>query len=535
MNRPRIFLSAVSEELRTARKNVAATVRTLGYDPVSQDDFPTGYGELPRWLMEQIDSCEGLIQLVGQAYGAEPPEADPAYGRVSYTQFEFLYACQQQKKTWVIVAGEGCRRDQPVEELDLPREAGHPDPAGYQAERRHLQEDYRARLKGENHLRHTAMSDTELQNIVLRLRDELRELWQGEENKYKRLMGFVAAILLGLVLLGGGIWLVKHLIQKDIQQAGVVNTAKIRAHLLHTAEETHRRELAEAETARDWQERQRLREAADQAHTVRLSRIEELAAAFAEIEGRGSATSVFQEMSRILAEQGVDEAIAYVGAQRAAILQTVQARAAAAREKNRADLQPLLKTAALHQTKGQAGEARALYADVLAAEPDWPEALHAAFRFHVDQGDFARVHNTLAEVRREYEAAQGLAQRLTAADPSNTQWRRDLVVSNAKLGDVARARGQLAEAAQAYSEGLEIMQKLAAADPSNTQWQRDLAVSYSRLANLAERRQKAGEAQGYWQQALEVLARIEKRGLHLSPEDREWLEWLRRKIGAAAP
>ena len=46
MNRPRLFLSSVSSELRTVRQRVAATVRTLGFDPVSQDDFPTGYGEL---------------------------------------------------------------------------------------------------------------------------------------------------------------------------------------------------------------------------------------------------------------------------------------------------------------------------------------------------------------------------------------------------------------------------------------------------------------------------------------------------------
>ena len=33
---------------------------------------------------------KGLIQIIGQGYGAEPPEADADYGRVSYTQFEFL-------------------------------------------------------------------------------------------------------------------------------------------------------------------------------------------------------------------------------------------------------------------------------------------------------------------------------------------------------------------------------------------------------------------------------------------------------------
>jgi hypothetical protein len=153
MDRPRLFISAVSEELRTARRAVAATVRLLGYDPVSQDDFPTGHGELRQWLKDQIDACEGLIQLVGLAYGAEPPQVDPDFGRVSYTQLEFLYACRQHKKTWVIVVGDGCQRDKPPDRLDLPSEADHPDPAGYQAQRRQLQADYLTRLTRENHLR----------------------------------------------------------------------------------------------------------------------------------------------------------------------------------------------------------------------------------------------------------------------------------------------------------------------------------------------------------------------------------------------
>lgn len=105
MNRPRLFLSAVSSQLRTVRQRVAATVRTLGFDPVSQDDFPTGHGELRQWLREQIDTCAGLIQIVGEGYGAEPLEVDADYGRVSYTQFELLYARSQHKKTWLIIAG----------------------------------------------------------------------------------------------------------------------------------------------------------------------------------------------------------------------------------------------------------------------------------------------------------------------------------------------------------------------------------------------------------------------------------------------
>jgi hypothetical protein len=50
---------------------------------------------------------------------------------------------------------------------------------------------------------------------------------------------------------------------------------------------------------------------------------------------------------------------------------------------------------------------------------------------------------------------------------------------------------------------------------------------------MAERQNKAGEAKAYWKQAFDVLSGIDKRGLHLSPEDRKYLEILHRKAGAA--
>jgi hypothetical protein len=364
----------------------------------------------------------------------------------------------------------------------------------------------------------------------LRLRDELGELRQRAEGRIRRLTAAVIAILLGIAFLGGGWWVYKKL-STGVRQATVVNTEKIRAHLMQTAGETHRRELAEADAVKDWKERQRLREAADNAHAARLSRIEELASSFAEIEGQGTATSVFQEMTRILAEQGVDEAIAYVATQRSYILKTVRARAAAARERNRADLQPLLRTAGLHEAKGQAAEARALYTDILAAEPDWPAALHASFWFLIDQGDIAQLRTTLADARRDYEKAHHMAQRLTEGDPINSQWQSDLSTACERLGDLEVAQGKLEEAVNAYRECLAIRRKLADSDPSNSLWQRDLWVSYWTLAELAERQEKDSEARSYWKKALEVLSAIESRGLCISPQDRQYLEILRSIVG----
>ncbi len=459
MERPRLFLSTVSEELRTARQSIAKTVRTLGFDPVSQDDFPTGYGELRQWLREQVDSCEGLIQLVGDGYGAEPPEVDPNYGRISYTQFEFFYAYKLKKKTWIIVIGSDFKRDKCFDQLDLPRDSSHSDPTHYQAERRTLQQEYLARLKRDNYLRHTAQNSMELDNIVLRLRDELGELRrEWEEWKYR--------------------------IESKLDNLAQITTEKIRAHLLQTSQETHMRELAGVDQEKDWKRRQALRDAADSAQAQRLSRIEELAASFAEIEGGGTATSVFQELTRILAEQGVDEAIDYIETQRSSILKTVRTRAEAIRERNRADLQPLLQTAVLHQAKGQAAEARALYADILAIEPDWPEALHTYFSFLAEQGDLACIRTTLTDSRGDYEEAHRTAQCLVRMDSANPEWQHDLWASHDRIGDVLVAQGDLPAALKAYQDSLTIAEAQTALDFTNIQWKRDLSVSCNKITDM---------------------------------------------------
>ena len=93
--RPTIFISAVSQELRSARRLVANTLTFLGYEPVWQDIFGTEGGDLREILRRQIDQCKGVVQLVGRCYGAQAPVADKEFGRVSYRQYEGLYARQR--------------------------------------------------------------------------------------------------------------------------------------------------------------------------------------------------------------------------------------------------------------------------------------------------------------------------------------------------------------------------------------------------------------------------------------------------------
>jgi len=71
-------------------------------------------------------------------------------------------------------------RDRPSEQLDLPLPGtalGDPtDPSTYQTERRGLQRAYIQRLTAENHLRHSVGNETELENLLRQLKDELKEL-----------------------------------------------------------------------------------------------------------------------------------------------------------------------------------------------------------------------------------------------------------------------------------------------------------------------------------------------------------------------
>jgi tetratricopeptide (TPR) repeat protein len=162
--RPLIFISAVSRELHSARQLVANTLIFLGYQPVWEDSFGTEEGDLREVLRVQIDQCKGVVQLVGRCYGAEPPVVDPEFGRVSYTQFEALYARKRTKKIWYLFIDERFPRD-PCEE----------EPA----ELRALQMAYRERLQSDTHLFHPLASSEALEASVLKLRSDLSRLRRG--------------------------------------------------------------------------------------------------------------------------------------------------------------------------------------------------------------------------------------------------------------------------------------------------------------------------------------------------------------------
>ena len=186
--RPTIFISSVSKELRSARQLVANTLTFLGYEPIWQDIFGTEGGDLRQMLRQQIDQSKGVVQLIGQAYGAEPPAPDEEFGRVSYTQYEALYARKRGKKVWYLFMDES-----------FPIDPHEPEPE----ELRQLQAAYRNILKVDTHLFHPLATREALEAGVLKLRDDLTQLRKGA----KRWAWGIAALLVFVALMV--MWLVR--------------------------------------------------------------------------------------------------------------------------------------------------------------------------------------------------------------------------------------------------------------------------------------------------------------------------------------
>ena len=181
--RPLIFVSAVSRELRSARQLVANTLTFLGYQPVWQDIFGTEGGDLRGMLRQQIDQCKGVLQLIGKNYGAEPPVPDEEFGRVSYTQYEALYARKRGKKVWYLFIDE-----------TFPIDISEPEPE----ELRHLQSEYRRTLQSDTHVYHSLTTIEGLEASVLKLRDDLTQLRRGVK---QWALGITALLLIIVALI----------------------------------------------------------------------------------------------------------------------------------------------------------------------------------------------------------------------------------------------------------------------------------------------------------------------------------------------
>ena len=98
----------------------------------------------------------------------------------------------------------------------------------------------------------------------------------------------------------------------------------------------------------------------------------------------------------------------------------------------------------------------------------------------------------LAEALAEYQADKRIMEGLTALDPANTNWQRNLAASHTNVGSVYQAEGKLDEALDEYQEAKRIMEGLTTPTPptpiGSGIWRRRTPTSgaYQAQGKLAE-------------------------------------------------
>jgi tetratricopeptide (TPR) repeat protein len=125
----RVFISAVSGELKSCRGEVARVLRRKELEVRDQEHFRQGPATLLEQLAAYIEKCDAVILLIGERAGAFPSDEqaaalgavpifqqycrETAQSRASYTQWEFLLAKHHRKLTYLFFTGDGFEPDGP--------------------------------------------------------------------------------------------------------------------------------------------------------------------------------------------------------------------------------------------------------------------------------------------------------------------------------------------------------------------------------------------------------------------------------------
>ncbi len=529
MLRPRIFVSAVTSELQTARQLVASTLSALGYEPIWQEIFESSAGDLRSMLERKIDSCGAVIQIVGDAYGAEPPQPDEQFGRVSYTQYEALYARSRNKPVYYLFAKPDFPIDHPVAAVDVPQGAPPADSEDA-GRRRELQSTYREKIRQEGSIRYSVSSKSEIKNTIYEMRRELDRL-----RRVTRI--FMSAILVGLIMIGAGVtwiaWRQPDQIKQSVQSAttDAVKTATpdiaaavedklddpelLRGRLRMSVNKQFEEEKSSISLREPGQYHEALRRL-EQNRKLTFEQIDALIESIQAGLAAGNMPPEFAELARLLKGEP-KAAIAYIKQLAPSILDRVDARTVDTHDKNRADLSLLLDGVRVAIVNGEYAFAIEQTQEILKRDPKFAEAHYQRYLAERELGDRAIVAAGAFSARKHFETAEQSAATAYALEPKQRQYERAVMAA-------ANARGHLwmrflnkEKALQAYEDGYELARGLAATNPDDVQAQRDLATSNGHLGDLQLQNRKVVEALEYFRQMLSITLRL----VAIAPDNRE--------------
>jgi hypothetical protein len=84
-----------------------------GYYAVEQATFPLDYREVVDKLRHLLASCDAVIHIAGQCFGAEARQQPDGTTRRSYTQLEYALARELGKPVYVFITDDAFPTDPP--------------------------------------------------------------------------------------------------------------------------------------------------------------------------------------------------------------------------------------------------------------------------------------------------------------------------------------------------------------------------------------------------------------------------------------
>lgn len=438
----RVFVSATSADLVSVRNLVKDALLALDFHPVEQTTFPPDWRTVEDMLTERINSCQAVIHIVGLRYGAEPsPEqVPPDRPRRSFTQLEYDIARKLGKKVYVFLCPESFPFDECEPESD---------------ELQQLQQAHRGTILADPHLRNEVATPDDVRLRVRELQIELDELRSQVKRGARSVLLGVAALVL---VLGGVVWGVSQLggdvqnVADQVQDvAGQVtdvgggvasvgeNVAQLEKTVHAASQETiaeirrlyedpdvmvgklksHIRRKADEHIAKlrsdaaNWRKIDEIEKQRDR----QLKDVEEVVASI-RTGLSGDPDPIFAEAARLLAEQGVDEALAYLQAKQPAIESRVKAtrvRRDEAVQEFHAALEPWLLEAGLLRQNLSWEEAHERYEQVAAEAPQWSRARRELGELLAGLAEYAVAEPHL-------EAALDCAETMINAHRQPTRW-----------------------------------------------------------------------------------------------------------------
>jgi len=199
MNPPKIFISATSGDLSSARQIAKEALLTINCHPVEQTNFEPDWRSVTDMLRGKIGDCQALIHLVGFRYGAEPDPATLPGGtpRRSYTQMEYHLARELGLRVYTFLLPE-------TYPFDVPAKADTP-------EQTQFQDEHRAFIQSNPQLYEKPANEHELRARIIALREQVISLEQerqsiAQEVKTTRHWGLWTAVAILLILGVIGVW-----------------------------------------------------------------------------------------------------------------------------------------------------------------------------------------------------------------------------------------------------------------------------------------------------------------------------------------